>query len=163
MTSNVGILKIGIADNPLIRLRSVKAQWPIITTLHKCWGLSRHEAAFLERMIHRRLVPFRLEKELFRVPTADACEEVDRVIRSLNFTPVSFTSPPLNPVRKSKNATKSTIVSIRLDRKTKEWAEGCADSEDRPLSSWLARLIDRERTQRSRKRVREPVTAGSSR
>jgi len=62
-----------------------------------------------------------------------------------------------------KKPVKTEVVAVRLDPETKSWAEGCADSEDRPLSSWLARLIDRERTQRSRKRIREPVTAGSSR
>ena len=56
-----------------------------------------------------------------------------------------------------KKVVKTEVVAVRLDRETKEWAEGCADSEDRPLSSWLARLIARERAQQARKRVREPA------
>ena len=58
-----------------------------------------------------------------------------------------------------KKAIKSEVVAVRLDRETKEWAEECADAEDRPLSSWLARLIARERAQQTRKRVREPAHA----
>jgi Leu/Phe-tRNA-protein transferase len=57
-----------------------------------------------------------------------------------------------------KKAVKTEIVSVRLDRETKEWADACADAEDRPLSSWLARLIANERVRRPRKRVvREPA------
>jgi len=58
-----------------------------------------------------------------------------------------------------KKAVKTEIVSVRLDRETKEWADACADAEDRPLSSWLARLIADERARGSRKRVRESVTS----
>jgi hypothetical protein len=58
-----------------------------------------------------------------------------------------------------KKPVKTEIVSVRLDRETKEWADACADAEDRPLSSWLARLIAEERTRSPRKRVRAPVTS----
>ena len=58
-----------------------------------------------------------------------------------------------------KKAVKTEVVAVRLDRATKEWAEECADAEDRPLSSWVARLIANERTRQARQRVREPVTA----
>ena len=44
------------------------------------------------------------------------------------------------------------------DRETKEWAEGGADLEDRPLSSCDGGgAIARERAQQARKRVREPA------
>ena len=61
-----------------------------------------------------------------------------------------------------KKPVKTEIVSVRLDRETKEWADACADAEDRPLSSWLARLIANERTRRPPKaRGRHGSTPGS--
>jgi hypothetical protein len=44
----------------------------------------------------------------------------------------------------AKKSVKTEVVAVRLDRETKERAEERASEEDRPLSSWVARLIGRE-------------------
>jgi hypothetical protein len=57
-----------------------------------------------------------------------------------------------------KKPVKTEVVAVRLDRETKERAEERAGAEDRPLSSWVARLIARE-VGGPRRKTRQPVMA----
>ena len=64
-----------------------------------------------------------------------------------------------------KSGTKTGVVAVRLEPDIKQRAEEIAADDGRTMSAWVGRLIARAvaeaSTARTRKRIREPVTAGS--
>lgn len=67
-----------------------------------------------------------------------------------------------------KSAAKTGVVAVRLEPEIKQRAEEIAADDGRTMSAWVGRLIAEKvaatpSPSRSRKRVREPVTAGSPR
>jgi hypothetical protein len=146
MTSEVGIVKIGIADDPLIRMIGVKKQYPIITGFYQAWGMPRRQAEFVERMVHRRLAAFHHKNELFRMTEEDAVKEIEIVINTLDITAAPFM--PLPPrekkVRKKpgrRSAAAPVVFTMRIDTALRDQAKLAAKAEDRSLTNWIQYLM----------------------
>jgi hypothetical protein len=173
MTSEVGILKIGIAYNPLRRFKDVRRQYPIITEFHQAWGMPRRQAEFVERMVHRRLASVRHENELFRMTDAAAVLEIETVLSALGIVAVPFESPlPREPKMREKRERPSpklnddfTHFTFRFDRTLREKAERLAEEDHRALGVWLSLVVadkiaaTEAARAPSRKRIRTPVMA----
>jgi hypothetical protein len=147
MTSDVGILKIGIADDPLFRMKAVKKVYPIITGFYRAWGMPRRQAEFVERMVHRRLVSFRHENELFRMTEVHAVNEIETVIKTLDIrsTPFSPLPAPVPKVREKKQRPLSPrekmIINIRIEPELRRDAERAAQAVARTFSNWVVHLM----------------------
>jgi hypothetical protein len=147
MTSDVGILKIGIADDPLFRMKAVKKVYPIITGFYRAWGMPRRQAEFVERMVHRRLVSFRHENELFRMTEVHAVNEIETVINTLDIrsTPFSPLPAPVPKVRKKRQRPLSPrekmIINLRIEPELRRDAERAAQAVDRTFSNWVVYLM----------------------
>ena len=147
MTSDVGILKIGIADDPLHRMKAVRKVYPIITGFYQAWGMPRPQAEFVERMVHRRLASFRHKNELFTMTEARAVEEIEIVLDTLGISAVLFVPlpprvPKIREKRQSPDLSKKTILILKLDERG--FVERKAEDEGRSMASWIRRLIRRE-------------------
>jgi hypothetical protein len=149
MTSDVGILKIGIADDPLIRMKMVNKVYPVITGFYQAWGMPRRQAEFVERMVHRRLASFRHKNELFTMTEPRAAAEIETVIRTLGLTASRFDPSPLPPP-KPPNVPKKlgrpkgpprSMLSFRLDLELRREAESAAKAVQRSLTNWINHLI----------------------
>ena len=173
MTSEVGILKIGIADDSLHRMKAVRKVYPIITGFYQAWGMPRRQAEFVERMVHRRLASFRHKNELFTMTEARAVEEIEVVLNTLGITAELFVPlPPRVPkVRKKRqwpDLPKKAVLTLKLDEELRGGAAQAAKAVSRSLTNWIEYLIAcelaaLERGEPPASLTREPVTAGSHR
>ena len=146
MTSDIGILKIGIADDPLHRMKAVRKVYPIITGFYQAWGMPRRQAEFVERMVHRRLVSFHHKNELFTMTEARAVEEIEIVLKTLGITAALFVPlpPPVPKVRKKRqrlDLPKKTILTLKLDEELRGGAVLAAQAVGRSLTNWVEYLI----------------------
>lgn len=69
-----GLVKIGISDNPKLRLRGVQTGCPYVLTLVAQFKVS--DARFVERFIHEQFHAERLQGEWFAVASSRAIEAV---------------------------------------------------------------------------------------
>jgi hypothetical protein len=146
MTSDVGILKIGIADDPLFRMKAVRKVYPVITGFYQAWGMPRRQAEFVERMVHRRLVAYRHKNELFTMTEAHAVAEIETVIKTLDITATLFEPLPTRvpKVRKKRQRLpprEKTILTLKLDLELRRDAERAAQAAGRSFTNWVGYLI----------------------
>ena len=171
MASDAGIVKVGISVDPVFRLIDVCRRWPVIRRIHAGYGMSGHDAASVERAVHRKLQAVRHEKELFKCSTDEAMAAIEQVMKLFGIAPVPFVVPAtttrkMRKPRVLKSPAKETqVVAVRLDRDLKERIEQRAADDRRTVSSWVAAALVSAlgpAPVRARK-AREPVTAGSHR
>lgn len=111
--------------------------------------MSRRQAEFVERMVHRKLASLRHKNELFRMGEAEAASEIEIVIGTLGFSAgpyVPIPPPPPKPRKKrekreGKPRGAGTLFTFRFERTLRERAERCAEADQRALGVWVHRLI----------------------
>lgn len=134
MTSDVGMLKVGISNSPLNRLISVKYDQPDIQRVRACWVMSARDARLIEREVHKKLLPFRIKGEFFQTDDEIAMVAIKESL-PLYGLPVEPVPPP---------TMKIPSIIIRVASDMKRDAEQAAANDGRTLSSWVERLIAAE-------------------
>jgi len=160
MASDADILKVGFAEDPYERLRSVALKWKSIHRVACGWGMPRYDAMRLERLAHKALSQYAIGNEIFRVSTDIAISTINRLI--VEQAILSIPLPPREVRKRAARQDKKTF-SLRLPEDLRIESERLAKEESRTLTSLITYLLTREVSVRrpAKQQSREPVTAGS--